>query len=96
MLAQYVSHDNKTLCYIEHALYRLEKTKMAFEHHWSIDSKLYQLTFNYPKFYTISHFVSCFRNYGNAVNYNTAHIKVAHKYLFKAFYNKTNKKEYDL
>ncbi len=30
---QYVSHDNKTLQYIEHAFYRLEKTKIAFEYH---------------------------------------------------------------
>ena len=30
------------------------------------------------------------------VNYNTAYSKAAHKYLFKAFYNKTNKKEYKL
>ncbi len=41
MLAQYVSYDNKTLQYIEHTLYRLEKTKIAFEYHWPIDPKLY-------------------------------------------------------
>ena len=29
------------------------------------------------------------------INYNTAHSKVAHQYLLKAFYNKTNKKEYN-
>ena len=40
MLAQYVSHDNKTLRYMEHALYRLEKIEIAFEHHQPIDSKL--------------------------------------------------------
>ena len=40
MLAQYVSHDDETLRYMEHALYRLEKTKIAFEHHRPIDSKL--------------------------------------------------------
>ena len=40
MLAQYVLHNNKTLCYIKHALYRLEKTKISFEHHRPIDSKL--------------------------------------------------------
>ena len=27
MLAQYVSHDKETLHYMEHVLYRLEKTK---------------------------------------------------------------------
>ena len=95
MLAQYVSHDNKTLRYIEHALYRLENTKIAFEHHQTIDSKLYQPTFNHPKFHLVTHFAQCIRDYGSAVNYDTAHSKAAHKYLLKAFYNSTNKKEYD-
>ena len=96
MLAQYVSHDNKTLRYMEHALYRLKKTKIAFEQHRTIDSKLCWPTFNYPKFHAISHFVQCIQDYGSTVNYNTAHSETAYKYLFKAFYNKTNRKEYDL
>lgn len=33
MLARYISHNNKTLQYIEPALYRLEKTNIAFEYH---------------------------------------------------------------
>ena len=40
ILARYVLHDNKMLRYIEHALYRLEKTKIAFEHHRPMDAKL--------------------------------------------------------
>ena len=95
MLAQYVSHDDETLRYMEHALYRLEKTKIAFEHHRPIDSKLCRPTFNYPKFHAVTHFAQCIRDYGSAVNYDTAHSKAAHKYLLKAFYNRTNKKEYD-
>ena len=54
MLAQYVLHDKETLRYMEHALYKLEKIKIAFEQHQSIDSKLCQPTFNYPKFHAIS------------------------------------------
>ncbi len=95
MLAQYVLHDEETLRYIKHVLYRLEKTKIAFEQHRPIDSKLCRPNFNYPKFHAISHFVHCIRDYGSAVNYDTAHSKGAHKYLLKAFYNRTNKKEYD-
>ena len=40
ILAQYVLYDEEMLCYIKHALYRLEKTKIAFEQHRFIDSKL--------------------------------------------------------
>lgn len=81
---------------MKHALYKLKKTKISFEQHLLINSKLYQPTFNYLKFYAINHFVQYIWNYGNAVNYNTAYSKAAYKYLFKVFYNKTNKKEYKL
>ncbi len=40
MLAQYVLYNEETLRYMEHALYRLEKTKITFEQHRPIDSKL--------------------------------------------------------
>ena len=96
MLAQYVIHDNKMLYYMEHALYKLENTKIVFEHHWLINSMLCQPTFNYPQFYAISYFVQYIWNYDSVVNYNTAYSKTVHKYLLKVFYNKINKKEYNL
>ena len=96
ILAEYVLHNHKMLCYIEHALYMLEKTKIAFRHQRPIDSKLCWPTFNYPKFYAMSHFVQYIWDYNNTVNYNIAYNKVAHKYFFKVFYNKTNKKEHNL
>ena len=94
ILTQYVSYDEETLYYMEHALYRLKKTKIVFEQHWLIHSKLCRLTFNYLKFDVIRHFVQCIWNYSSMVNYNTAHSKTVHKYLLKALYNKTNKKKY--
>ena len=96
MLAQYVLHDEEMLRYMEYALYKLEKTKISFEQHRLINSKLCQPTFNYPKFHAISHFVQYIWDYGSAVNYDTAHNKIAHKYFLKALYNRTYKKEYKL
>lgn len=32
MLAQYDLHDKEMLCYIKHILYKLENTRIAFEH----------------------------------------------------------------
>ena len=95
MFAQYVSYDNKTLRYMEHALYKLEKTKIAFKYHRLIDSKLCQPMFNYPKFHIVIHFAQYIWDYDSNVNYDTVHSKAAHKYLLKAFYNRTNKKEYN-
>ena len=93
MLTQYVSNDDETLRYMEHVLYRLEKTKIAFKHHRPIDAKLYRPTFNYPKFHVTSHFVQCIQDYGGTVNYDK---EAAHKYLLKVFYNRTIKNEYDM
>ena len=47
ILAQYISHDNKTLRHIQHVLYKLKKTKIVLKHYWPINSKLYRLIFNY-------------------------------------------------
>ena len=33
MLTQYIPYDDKMLWYIEHALYKLDKTKFVFEYH---------------------------------------------------------------
>ena len=57
MLAQYILYDNEMLCYMEYTLYRIEKTKIVFEHHYLIHSKLYQPMFNYSKFHAISYFI---------------------------------------
>ena len=95
ILAQYILYDNKTFRYMEYALYKLENTKIPFEHHRLIDSKLCQPTFNYPKLHAISHFIQYIWDYDSAINYNTAHSKMTHKYLLKAFYNRINKKGYN-
>ena len=94
ILAQYPLDNNEILFYMEHALYRLDNTKIAFENYCPINAKLFQPTFNYLKFYTMIHFVKCIQNYGNAINYDTTYSKTAHKYLLKAFHRRTNKKEY--
>lgn len=43
----------------------------------------------------MTHFAKYIRDYGSAINYDTAHNEAAHKYLLKAFYGRTNKKEYE-
>ena len=80
---------------MEHTLYRLKKTKIVFKHHQPINAELCRPTFNYLKFYATSYFDKCIRDYGSTVNYDIAYSKAAHKYILKAFYNKTNEKEYN-
>ena len=85
MLIQYPSHNNKIPSYMDHALYRLDKTKIVFENYYLIDAKLFQPTFNYPKFFTITHFVKCIKNYKSAINYDMAYSNIAHKYFLRPF-----------
>ena len=85
-LAQYLLHNNEILFYLEHALYRLDKTKIIFENYCLIDSKLFRTTFNYPKFHNMIHFVKYIQEYGSMINYDMTYSKIAHKYLLKTFY----------
>lgn len=96
ILIQFILHDMKVLRYIDHKLYRLEKTKIAFENQRQINLKLCQPTFNYNKFHAIRHFILDIWDYNSVVNYNTAYNKAIHKYFPKAFSNRINKKEYNL
>lgn len=40
MLYQYILYHGETLRYIQYAFYELEKTQIAFEQYWLIDSKI--------------------------------------------------------
>lgn len=95
MLAQYIPHDDETLRYMEHTLYRLRNTKMVFEYNWSIHIKLCQPIFSYSKFNAICHFIHCNQDYVSIVNDNTAHGETDYKYLLKAFHNRINDKNHD-
>ena len=75
---------------MEYALYRLEKTKIAFEQDQLIDPKLCRPTFYYPKFYAISNFISYIKADDSTVNYDIAHSEAAYKYSLKAFYYRIN------
>lgn len=86
MLVQYLSHNDKTLSYMDYALYRLDKTKIIFENHCLIDIKLFRPIFNYPKFYAMTHFVKSIQEYGNVINYDIGYSEAAHQYFLKVFY----------
>ena len=41
--------------------------------------------FNYLKFYTVTHFTQCIRDYDSAINYDTIYSKASYKYLLEVF-----------
>ena len=55
ILVQYLLYDNETLFDMNHTLYKLYKTKIAFKNHCLINVKLFPSTLNYLKFYVITY-----------------------------------------
>ncbi|KAH4952381.1 hypothetical protein HBI78_243400 [Parastagonospora nodorum] len=94
-LAQYKSHDEDTLAYIQGALERMNVFKEEFQ--------VYQRTlgeeknFNYPKWHALTHIIQDIRMY-RALNSicTRANSEAHHITIVKQFYSITNKKEYIL
>jgi hypothetical protein len=93
LLAQYKTHDDETLRYLDHALYRIDKTKVAFKALRPVDKATDEGYFNFPKFHVMTHYMSCIRDFGAADNFDTEHSEAGHKYHVKAFYRRTNKRQ---
>ncbi len=91
ILAQYHLHDEETLQYLEHALFRLNKLKNVFRHLWSEHSDTDVDHFNISKLYVMTHYASQIWRYNSTDNFNTKHSEIAHKYLIKIFFNCINK-----
>jgi hypothetical protein len=92
LLAQYKTHNDETLRYLDHALYRIDKTKVVFKQFRPVDKVTAEGHFNFPKFHAMTHYTSFIREYGAADNFDTEHSEAAHKYHVKAFYGRTNKR----
>ena len=73
LLVQYKTHDDETLRYLEQALYRIDKTKVAFQRLCPIDKITEEGHFNFSKFHVMTHYTACIREYGAADNFVTEH-----------------------
>ncbi len=93
ILAQYHLHDEETLWYLEHALFRLNKLKNVFHHLWSEHSDTDVDHFNILKLHAMIHYASQIWRYDSADNFNTKHNEIAHKHLIKIFFDCINKRE---
>jgi hypothetical protein len=86
LLAQYHSHDDNTLQYMENALLRMNLLKFAFEDFLSTNQ------YNYPKWHAMTHWTDSIRKFGSADGFDSAHFEAAHIYCYKVFYDLTNKR----
>ncbi|KAI0038919.1 hypothetical protein FA95DRAFT_1659085, partial [Auriscalpium vulgare] len=86
-LAQYPSHSENTLMYLEEALQRFHDSKAVFEE-LGICAH-----FNIPKLHGLSHFVQSIRLFGTTKNYNTEATERLHIDYAKDTYRSTNHKD---
>jgi hypothetical protein len=91
-LAQYSSHDDNTLKYMEHALYQMDMLKSAFRN-YRINSRDKDESghFNFPKFHAITHYPEFIRMFGTTDGVDTSQMEAAHKWIVKEHFSRTNK-----
>ncbi|KAI6007912.1 hypothetical protein EDC04DRAFT_2871611 [Pisolithus marmoratus] len=83
-LAQYPSHDDDTLEYMEAALTLFHKHKEVFISLGIRDH------FNMPKFHSLLHYIECIKQYGTTDNYNTEAFECLHIDLAKEGWHASN------
>ena len=87
LIAQYTTHDDETLRYMDQAIFRIDCFKWAFANYRPLNKKDGQPHFNIPKLHSITHFVDQIRLFGSAVGIDSVHFEAAYKYLVKAFFD---------
>jgi hypothetical protein len=92
-LAEYRSHDEETLEYIEHALDRINKIKEEFRDFRLKDRVTQEGHFNFPKFHVFTHYVSFIRKYGSLDGFDSAYPEIEYKIQIKEPYKRTNKRD---
>ena len=91
ILMQYISHNENTLQYLEHALFWINKLKNVFWHLHSVDSDITESHFNILKLHVMTYYTHHIHWYDTADNVNTEYSEITHKFLIKIFFNWTNK-----
>ena len=92
-MAQYKSHSNQTLRYMQHALYRINQTKGAFRDARRIDAMIRAGKaghFNFPKWHVMSHYPDWIKLHGSATGFTTSIGEAIHITWIKDFFKRTN------
>ncbi len=93
LIAQYKSHDDSTLNYLDQTLFRFDAYKKIFRHSRFKEHEIEKNHFNFFKFHAITHYVDFIKRYEIANKYNTSHDETRHKYMIKKFYFRINKRD---
>ena len=86
-LAQYTSHSDETLQYLDEALDIFHKEKQVFQEIWP------EINFNLPKLHSLLHFSQLIRLFGATDNYNTEQFERLHIDFTKDAFRASNKRD---
>ena len=90
-LAQYRSHDEETLRYLDLTLTQIDMLKHQFAR-FRPTTKDGNHHFNIPKLHALTHYREYIERFGATDNTDSEHSEAAHKYCIKRFFNRTNKR----
>jgi hypothetical protein len=93
LIAQYRSHNEKILQYMNHVLYWMNCFKSVFRHLRSFDKDINEEHFNFSKFHVMSHYIDFIRKYETTDEYDISHDEIKHKYMLKKYYIRINKRD---
>lgn len=88
-MANYTSHTDKTLHYMERTLMRIDKTKKTFWDTHYTDAQICDNGpgyFNFSKWYTMSHYLQLICLFGSAVGYTIRVEEAWHITWLKQFF----------
>jgi hypothetical protein len=94
LMTQYRFHDENTLFYLDHVFSRINTFKNEFKHLRSSNKNIENDHFNFLKFHVMSHYSEFIRKYETADEYDTSHDEIKHKYMFKKYYERINKRNF--
>ena len=92
MLAQYASHDDNTIGYIEHTLYIMDQTKTAFSDFRPLHQATQERHFNILKLHALTYYPYYIRKIGSLTSIDVKYSEVIYKLLVKVFFNRINKR----
>jgi hypothetical protein len=93
LIAQYRSHNEQILRYLNQTLFRVNFFKSVFRETRQFAQKNENEHFNFSKFHVMSHYSDFIRKYDTTDDYEISHNEVKHKYMIKQYYDRTNKRE---
>ena len=92
-MAEYKSHSNQTLRYMQHALYQINQTKGTFKDARQTDAMIRAVKaghFNFPKWHVMSHYPDWIKLYRSATGFTTGIEEAIHITWIKDFIKQIN------